>query len=991
MPSLPFRISVLVLFASSLAAAAPDWKSAQAVLSTNCYDCHNARKTKGGVNLQSLDSEPRLEAEFALWEKVQEVLASGAMPPEDETQLTPQEKQHLTGWLKHELDRVAHANAGDPGPVTLRRLTNAEYDYTIRDLTGQDYAFGREFLPDGGGGEGFSNIGDVLFTNPQQLDKYLNAARKLADHATIMPGTGVVFHPQRVGLRGPDQFRAQADQALYVWYQKTAAPHLPKEATDLRESDYMLACWKWKHKAHTGAASLAQLAKDGGLHVAFLENWWRLLNNTAPASRYLDLTRVAWRSLPAPDSAKPREVPPAVQKAVDAIQVERRSWLVKNVQRRQQDADGIRSDGRVTHEFHGEKEVHLCIGATGDGGKGDIALVSDIKIQTSKGPVDFVEWLKKLPESKALLERFGKHPQGRDLDAKSLAVAAPQVLTLPLPEGAKQITATARLDMKNPDIESATIQWRFAVGTPPDVSQVMPGVLTLWKRNSPAHRQAMGEFSVMKSAFPDVYERRLEEVARNHTRGDSQTGVYYFSDKQLKSIISEREARHLDNMEVDYMLTSSRSDAKINAERDRRILQHLNTFASLAWRRPTTREDEQQFASLYNEGLARELDRESAAREVLVRVLVSPHFLFKAETSGWAYADENASVESEGGSQKETPLDAWELASRMSYFLWSSQPDAQLRNAAADGSLLKPEVREAQMRRMMRDSKAQAMAKEFMGQWLEFDGFEEHSAVDAKKFPEFTADLRKDFYNETLAFFTHLIREDRPAREIVLADYTFLNDRLAKFYGVPGVSGDEMAKVSVAAQHRGGVLGMGSLLTKTSRSHRTSPVLRGNWLLQSVLGTPVPPPPPDVPELKEHGPKPATVREMLEQHRANKACASCHDRIDPLGFALENFDAIGRFREKDEAGLPLDTSGKVKSGATFTGFEGLRDYLKTQETQFTVHFARKLLGYALGRQVLPTDKPLLQSITQSMKSGDGNISTAVLAIVNSRQFLNRRY
>jgi hypothetical protein len=242
-----------------------------------------------------------------------------------------------------------------------------------------------------------------------------------------------------------------------------------------------------------------------------------------------------------------------------------------------------------------------------------------------------------------------------------------------------------------------------------------------------------------------------------------------------------------------------------------------------------------------------------------------------------------------------------------------------------------------------------------------------------------------------LEFFTHLVREDRPVRDIVAADYTFLNERLAKFYGVPAVSGEGFQKVRVSAQHRGGVLGMGSILTKTSRSHRTSPVLRGNWLLLSVLGTPVPPPPPNVPELKEHGAKPATVREMLEQHRADKACSGCHDRIDPLGFALENFDAIGRFRDKDEAGLPLDTSGKVKSGASFTGIEGLRGYLKAQETQFTAQFARKLLGYALGRQVLPTDKPLLNSITTKMKTGDDNFSTAVLAIVNSRQFLNRRY
>ena len=997
MPHSVTRLFLLTIGATSISlavaapgapapSAAPDWNTAKAILSENCFDCHNVKKNKGGVDLQSLENDPKVGDQFHLWEKVQETLANGSMPPEDETQLTPDEKKKITGWLTHEMDVLATANAGDPGPVTLRRLTNAEYDYTIRDLTGIDYGLGKEFLPDGGGGEGFSNIGDVLFTNPQQLDKYLTAARKLADCATILPGSGIVFQAQRVGLRGPDQMRSQADQALYVWYQKMAEPYLPKDGEDFREEAYMLACWKWKHKDLTGAASLEQLAKDANLNVAFLQNWWRLVNSTEPKSRFLDLTRVDWRELPGPDAAKPKEVPPQVTAKLMEIKDQRRSWLVRSVQRRQQDADGIRSDSRTILDLKGEKEVHLCIGDVGDGGKGDIALVSDIKVQTNKGPLDYVDWLKKQPGNEALLARLGKHPQGRELDGKSLAIAAPTDLVLPLPEGAKQINANIRLDMKNPEVDFATIQWRFAVGTPPDVTKIMPGVLTLWKRQTEAARQTMGDFSVMKAAFPDEYVRRLEEVARNHTRGDSKIGVYYFSDEQLRALISEKEAKKQQGMKDDYMFLATRLKPPQVADWDNRIIKHLTTFATQAWRRPLTPEETQQLTALYRAGLTQGLDRESAGREVLTRVLVSPHFLFKMEESPvLAQAPESQATATDH------PVTAWELASRLSYFLWSSKPDWELTKAAADGSLLKPEVREAQVRRMMKDSKAKAMAKEFMGQWLEFNGFEKHSAVDGKKFPEFTPDLRRDLYQETVTFFTNLIREDRPVREIISADYTYLNDRLAKFYGLPEVKGAEFQKVSVTGQHRGGVLGMGSLLVKTSRSHRTSPVLRGNWLLQSVLGTPVPPPPANVPELKEHGPKPATVREMLEQHRADKACSSCHDRIDPLGFALENFDAIGRFRDKDEAGLPLDTSAQVKGGAKFTGFDGLRDYLKTQDSQFSAHFARKLLGYALGRQVLPSDKELIKSIVDKMKSSEGRLSTAVLTVVNSRQFLNRRY
>lgn len=987
---LTFRfVFCLSLVVAAPLGAAPQWTPAQAILSESCYGCHNTRKAKGGIDLERLETDPSVEKEYVVWEKVREVIENGSMPPEDETQLTPDEKKLVLGWMGHELELIATRNAGDPGPVTLRRLTNAEYDFTIRDLTGHDYRLAAEFLPDGGGGEGFSNIGDVLFTNPTQLEKYLAAARKMADCATILPGTGIVFHPQRVGLRGPDQVKSQADQALYVWYQKMAAPHLPKDGEDMREADYMLACWKWKHKELTGATSLAQLAKDAGLHPAFLENWWKLVTNAEPKSRFLDLTRVAWRELPPPDAAKPKEVPPAVLGGVQAIQVQRRSWLVRSVQRRQQDADGIRSDGRLTHDIRGEQTIHLCIGDDGDGNKGDIALVTDFMVKVGKDNVDYVEWLKKQKGYEALVARFGKHPLGAQINARTLAIAAPLVVTLPLPEGAKHFAANARLDMKdNPDVDAATIQWRLAVGTPPDVTKIMPGVITLWKRQTQAARSTMGDFSVMKAAFPDEYVRRLEEVARNHLRGTSKVGVYYLNDDQLKALIPAAEQRRHVAMFEDYKFVGpSRINPQVAAEWESRLLKHLNAFAALAWRRPPTAEEQQKLEALFRAGLQEGLDRESAGREVIARVLVSPHFLFKTELSPPPVVAAAATPEAP---PVEHAVSRWELASRLSYFLWSSMPDAELRRVAADGSLLKPEVREAQVRRMLRDPKARSMAVEFMGQWIEFSGFEKHSAVDAKKFPEFTPDLRRDLYRESVTFFEHLIREDRPVREIITADYTYLNERLAKFYGVPGVTGGEFRKVSVAAQRRGGVLGMASMLTKTSRSHRTSPVLRGNWLLHSILGTPVPPPPADVPELKEHGPKPATVREMLEQHRASKACSSCHDRIDPLGFALENFDAIGRFREVDEAGLPLDTSAQVKT-VKFTGFEGLREYLQSHDSQFQAQFARKLLGYALGRQVLPSDKHLLKAITERMKSGEGTFSAAVLAVVNSRQFLNRRY
>jgi hypothetical protein len=304
-------------------------------------------------------------------------------------------------------------------------------------------------------------------------------------------------------------------------------------------------------------------------------------------------------------------------------------------------------------------------------------------------------------------------------------------------------------------------------------------------------------------------------------------------------------------------------------------------------------------------------------------------------------------------------LNAQQLASRLSYFLWASTPDSELRKAADDGSLLKPEVLAAQTKRMLRDPKAGALAREFAGQWLKFNGFELHAGVDEKLFPQFTPELRADMLREVVEFFTHLVREDRKVSDIISGDYTFVNERLATHYGIPGIKGDAFQEVKVAQQHRGGLLGMGAILTKTSRPLRTSPVLRGDYLYQVVLGFSSPPPPPNVPELKEAS-KPSSLRESLMQHRQDAACAVCHDRIDPLGFALERFDPVGRFRAEEG----IDDTGELKDGTKFQGLAGLRDYLAKNEGQFLTQFTRKLLGYALGRQTLPSDKKLLTQMQE---------------------------
>jgi hypothetical protein len=984
------------------------WHSVLPVLQNSCYDCHGNGKSKGGVDLQRLEKDPAFATEFELWTKVQASLDSGEMPPEDAKKPLPeQHRKQLSASVASNLRAIILANAGDPGPVTLRRLSNSEYDCAVRDLTGVDFQLSREFTPDAGGGEGFSNLGDVLFLNPQHLNTYFSAARKLADHASITPGSGIQFSALRIGPRGPSQLRAGTEATLYRWYQEKSTPYLPTDDEDLREADYMLACWQWKHRATTGAASLQQLAKESGLRQAFLENWWAVFESTEPKSRFLDLTRLPWHALAGPDPANPKAVPAGVKAAIAEIQAQRRAWLLpKNwpVQRAQQDADGLRPYPLET-ALAGQDAVHLVLGDAGDGNKGDWVFFEGLEIQRAGKFGSYLEWLegrqkedgallaqddaalearsvsrtglqKRMEEAGAILSRVGKHPRQLPIDPKVLLVQAPLVLTLPMPKDAQRFRAKGRLDLAHPDSEFATAQWFATAGPPPDPARIIPGVLTVWKRQTQAQRSTMEDFNRMKSVFPDTLERRLEEVAKNFHRGGTGPGVYFLNDAQLRPLLPLEETQRMTRLLEDWRFVRvPNPQPKLLTEWDGALLDRLDSFAARAWRRPLTEAERLNLKQVYQAGIAAELDRESAAREVLVRVLVAPDFLFKLE---------------QNQGQPVHPVTAWELASRLSFLLWSSVPDETLAREAASGALLGAGGIRAAASRMLRDERAGALAREFAAQWLEFHHFDAHSKVDTGRFPEFTPALRADLHNEAVAFFSHIVRNDRPVREILSAGYTFLNGRLARHYGIGGVDGEAFVQTDVSGHGRGGILGMGALLTKTSYPHRTSPVLRGNWLLQAVLGTRTPPPPNDVPKLDESVAAAKSVRERLERHRADKACASCHDKIDPLGFALEAFDPIGRLRTRDEAGIPVDTSAKTRDGQSFEGIGGLRSYLATRESEFLAVFCRKLLGYSLGRGVLPTDQPLLDAMRLSLQKEDGTFFTAVLSIVESKQFTQRR-
>ncbi|MFO0822405.1 MAG: DUF1592 domain-containing protein [Gemmataceae bacterium] len=405
-------------------------------------------------------------------------------------------------------------------------------------------------------------------------------------------------------------------------------------------------------------------------------------------------------------------------------------------------------------------------------------------------------------------------------------------------------------------------------------------------------------------------------------------------------------------------------------------LEAVLEFASRAYRRPLTDKEKTELSALYTAIRSKGAAHDEAFRGVLARVLVAPAFLFRIEHSPKG--------------KQPGPVNDWELATRLSYFLWASAPDDELRKLAAAGQLRDAKVLAAQTQRMLNDARLRALAIEFGTQWIHVRGFDELKEKNEKLFPMFDARLRGAIYEESILFFQDLFQSDRPVTAILDADYTFVNDTLAKHYGIPGVSGPEFRRIDGVRKYgRGGILGLASVQSKEAGASRTSPVLRGNWVVETLLGEKLPKPPANVPQLPEEegGADKLTMRQLVERHTKIESCAACHVRIDPFGFALEKYDPIGRQREKDFGGLAVDAKSKLRDGTEFEGIDGLRSYLLTKKKDVIVRlFCKRLLGYALGRSVTLSDTSLLDEMVAELNKNDGRVGAAVQVIVRSPQF-----
>ncbi|MCA1685701.1 MAG: DUF1592 domain-containing protein, partial [Planctomycetia bacterium] len=1033
----------------------------QAFLKRYCCDCHGGDSSEARLDLEDMADAPDFGRAFKDWEKVVRVLRERKMPPRKRPQPDDPQRGSAIGAVEAGLGRFIERNAGDPGRVDLRRLTGAEYGYAVQDLTGVDLKAGESLAGDAVSGEGFTNAGAGQFMQDSTLERYLEAAKKVADHAVI--GAGPLAFFADPGQTGRELSAITRIQAIYRAHGfRTAAgegaepfglDHYPRA---------MFVAWQYRHRdaLGLGGASLPELARREGLSVRLCEHLWEVLNRAASPFP-LSLIISGWDALPKPASE------PAEETRSRCAGLGR---ILREWQRALAASAGDQEDAAVLTA--GEVKVASTHTLTADitWPKGEEAATIELSVSpASKHPIAGAVIMWRNP--RVLFRRedgrrdrpaplkgfvtdesagrlgFGKHPEGAMIGGDDFVLTgeAAVAVTVRPPEGTASAQLVVDVGLETKRGPSGVVRCRIA-HRKVEGGVVVEGGATSTLLADPANPRVaewQSDVAVFARLLPEVSHREAAPSDRDPIpapydnaynkpeRNSFHTTIKYHRDDDffVEHIADDATRRQLEEAWTDLLTSFEYHDANLRflarkftldlggrsiADLDSAIIDRMPTeprafatrwfaeftsmrqalhaagpgqvdaalrFAERAWRRPLSPGELERlrafYAALRGEG---RLDHPAALRALLARILVSPAFLYWAEPLREARGI--------------VPLTDWQLASRLSAFAWSSLPDEELRRAASEGRLGDPEELGRQARRMLLDAKARRLATEFFGQWLGFYRFDTYQGIDNKRFPEFTDRLKASMYEEAVSFFEHVARDGRPVDEILFADHSYLNRQLAEHYGVAAgpLSADGFSRVEgLRRRHRGGLFGLGAVMAITSAPLRTSAVKRGDWVLRRVIGTPVPPPPADVGSIlaDDVSTDGLTVRRRLDAHRSRASCANCHSRIDPLGFALEQFDPIGRWRDTYRDGQAIDPSGTLSDGTTVSGPEGLLDYLRREKSQFHRMLCSKLLGYALGRSELASDRPLLDQMIRDIEEGRG-FSDLVVRVVSSKQFRNQR-
>jgi hypothetical protein len=975
-------------------------KTVRPFVERNCVGCHGGEKPKADLDLTPFKDLGTVVKDFPRWAQILERMQSGEMPPpKEKTQPTAEERHQAIAWIEALKANESRKHAGDPGPVLARRLSNAEYNYTIRDLTGADIRPAREFPVDPANAAGFANSGESLAMSPALLTKYLTAAREVANHLVLESEGRISF--------APHPMLVETDRDKYVVRQ--IVDFYKQQNTDL--GAYFMTAWRWKHRQALGltaARTQAALAAKDGVSPKYLATVWKTLNDgTRETLGPLAKLQAMWRKLPAPRKGdtltattagegtvamrdfvvklrkklEPRIDPPTV-KGMRGNSQPLAMWRNRQYagHRLTCDRSALQIDGKplVASKASGPKraadddaevdeDAPQAAAARTAGADPDLAVPAADRKRHEEA---FDRFCAVFPDRFYVSER-GRNYDNPNADKGRLLSAGFHNLMgyfrddQPLYQLLLDDKQQAELDRR----------WRQ-----------MDFVASTTSRTYLQFYFSGGGAAVIRNAPKDAPPPPAREVLKAESIARIKQ-LFLANVAAAKSELANAAiTQHFDNVNTVVRWTE---EARLKAEPGH--LAALQAFAARAYRRPLSLDERAGLASYYKSLRDNGLEHEDAMRDTLVSVLMSPDFCYRL--------DQGAQAGARPGMQ---PLDDHALASRLSYFLWSSMPDEELLAHARARDLHRPKVLVAQAHRMLKDARVRGLAVEFGGGWLDFRRFEEHNAVDRERFPGFDNDLRSAMFEEPVRFLLDMFREGRPVLDLLYGDYTFVNPLLAKHYGMaitPKASswaddGDGWTRVTGAGRYgRGGVLPMAVFLTKNAPGLRTSPVKRGYWVVKNVLGERIPPPPAVVPELpRDEAKLDLPLRELLAKHREDAACAACHARFDSLGLVFESYGLVGEQRDKDLAGRPVDASatfpGKAGDG---TGLEGLRKYVRAhRQDDFVDNLVRKLLAYALGRSLMLSDDPIVADMKARLARSGYRFDALVDSVIQSPQFLNRR-
>jgi hypothetical protein len=961
-----------------------------------CFACHSGDTPAAQFDLKSYSTLDSVVRDSPRWALAAGRLTAHEMPPASMPQPPAALRQQVIDWIKAMRAGEARRNAGDPGIVLARRLSNAEYDYTIRDLTGVDMRPTREFPIDPANPEGFDNSGESLSMSPALLNKYLKAARAVSDHMVLTPD-GFDFAPYPM-LVETDRDKYSITRIIDFYH---------RQPTDY--AGYFEAAWRYKYRAILGkpAATLASTAAAAKVSAKYLALIWPLLEEPAEKAAAevgpIAKLQAMWRALPVPnhDQLDPESTPLHEQC------LEMRDFVVKI-----RNHTAMQFTAPVVRGLPGASQPLLNWKLT--------------QFNTHRRDFDPKDLLNDTdaPPPVPVIPRYpGLHqeaaPRWAALTANARAGDAD--LVVPAAERDKYEASVARFAAIFPDTFYVSERGRYFPDDSDDKGRLLSAgyhnTMGYWRDDAPLMELILDEKGQKQlNRLWDEFDFIADYTARtwvqyffNESGEVNGKGAESGSERPIDHAVTDEAV--IFQMRDKYLAKAAANpsnsplapeairehfqrvdDTLRGLEKERAAaeplqLQALVEFAQRAYRRPLAQAERDDILAYYHQLRDKEgLSHEDAIRDSIVSVLMSPDFCYRIDLQSPRTASAAGPV---------SPLSGYELASRLSYFLWASMPDEELLAHAAAGDLAKPAVLLAETRRMLKDDRVRGLATEFGGDWLDFRHFETINSVDRQRYPGFDGDLREAMFQEPIRLIEDAIRNNRPLLDLIYGDYTFVNPSLAKHYGMPAVAGgeDHWVRVDHAGLYgRGGLLPMAVFLTENSPGLRTSPVKRGHWLVQRILGETIPPPPPVVPELPDDEAKSdLPIRDMLARHRANPVCASCHEKFDVFGLAFEGYGPVGDLRTKDLAGRPVDTKAVFPGGIEGSGYQGIQAFIHDhRQNEYLENLSRKLLAYAINRSLQLSDEPLIEQMQTRLAANGYRFAELVESIVASPQFLNKR-